>query len=374
VETDLPVPKKGFALSKVSRYRVASGDEPDVSASGSLQGFMHLGRDQYAVVSLSRARREWYGNRDYPWLNEAYLKTKWLGIDWQIGQKALRWGPGYTGSMVLGDVEPSLPMIRGTRTLSLGKLFGRLNVDQFVSRYTESGDSKYFMGRRISKSFGKRFSLGISETAKTAKLPNPAALFLPFQLYQRWFESNTNVVNIQADIDASYRTGRQEFYGEFFIDDITAPKGLGAGFSVPRKTGFLGGWRYASLFGQDGTDLRVEWAQTDKNTYLHRNPDISYFDRGLPLGHPMGPNSRSLMVRVDRQISPKLELTSAVQFLSQSSVPPPNSAKGTALTLAAAYDFSRDRSLMLKISPSRRVDRYNVPSRSTVELVTDWVF
>src|SRR3712207_9348500 len=70
--------------------------------------------------------------------------------------RSLRWGPGYTGSLMLGDVAPSLPMIRGTKSWSLGKILGRLDVDQFVSRYTESGKAKYFIGRRISRSLDRK--------------------------------------------------------------------------------------------------------------------------------------------------------------------------------------------------------------------------
>jgi hypothetical protein len=373
LESDIQEPKRGFALSHYSRYRVASGEEPTLVTSGTVQGFAHLGRDDYAVLSLSRARREWYGDNGYRWLNEAYVKTKWLGVDWNIGQKTMRWGPGYSGSLILDDVAAPLPMIRGQRGWSLGRL-GYWKMDQFGSRFKEDGKSKYFMGRRVSHSLGQKWSLGISETAKSDTAPNPSALLLPFLVYQRLFEKNTNVINVQAGTDLHYQNGNTSAYTEFFIDDITAPKGLRSQGKVPRKIGYLVGWRRARLFGEEGTDLRVEYARTDRNTYLHRNPSISYFERGLPLGHPMGPNAQSILVRADRRISPKLEMTGAVQFLSRSNSAPPDSASGTAFTLAAAYDLRNDRSLTLKVSPSRRVDRYTSQSGGTVEFIADWVF
>lgn len=374
VESDLPSPKKGLALAHFSRFRLASGDEPTLTASGSYQGFLHMGPQRYAVVSFSRGRREWYGDNGYRWLNEAYLKTRWLGADWEIGQKALRWGPGYSGSMILDDATPSLPMIRGGRGWSLGWL-GYWHLDQFISRFRESGEGKYLMGRRLTHPLGRKLALGLSETAKMDKAPNPAALVLPFYAYQKLFHYNTNEINVQAGLDLSYRSGRNEAYGELFIDDITAPKPLrGQEGKVPRKIGFLAGWHRSALFGQEGTDLRVEYAQTDRNTYLHRNPSLSYYDRGIPLGHPMGPNSQSLLIRADRRISDRLEVTGAVQFLSRNVDAAPDSAKGTAFTLAAAYDLADARSIILKISPGRRVDRYPPNASGSVELIADWAF
>lgn len=373
IETSLPSPRPGLAVSRISRYRLATGDEETLLSSGTLQGLLHLGPERYGVLSLSQNRREWYGDNDYPWINEAYLNFKWSGVEWQVGQKALRWGPGYTGSLTLGDYTPSLPMIRGYRTWSLGRILGKLDVEQFISRFSEFGGARYFVGRRISRTFGRGFSVGLSETAKMASVPHPAALILPFQLYQRWFEDNTNTINIQATLDASYRARSHEFYGEFFIDDITAPSALGQG-PVPRKVGYLAGWKWDRVLNRDDTSLRAEWAQTDRNTYLHRNPAISYYNRGFSLGHPMGPNTRSMLLRVDRRLNQRLDLMAAVQFLSQRTPAPPVSADDTAFTLAAAYDFQQDRSLIVKLSPNRRVDRYNVPARSTVEVILDWVF
>ncbi len=372
LDPGMPVPKRGPALTSTHRYRLVAGEKPHFT-TGTNQALMSLGRDQYAVVSLSRERREWYGDHDYPWLNEAFYHTHWLGVNWDVGQRALRWGPGYTGSMILGDVAPSLPMVRGTRGLSLGRTFGYWNAEGFASRTTESGGARYLLGHRLSHAFSPSVSFGLSETSKAAKAPNPLALVLPFQLYQKLFEKSTNVINIQVGLDLRVAGRHQEGYGELFIDDITAPKGLGQA-PVPRKIGFLAGYRYANLFGDEGTDVRVEYAQTDSNAYLHRNPTISYFNRGIPLGHPMGPNSKSYMVRADRRLTPKLEVTAAAQVLRPKGPITPTTAKGTAFTLAAAYDLRNDRSLTLKLSPGSRVDRYTVERKSSLELIADWNF
>jgi hypothetical protein len=370
---DLPDPGNGIAFSHYSRYRVASGDEPTFSSDSAYEGMLSLGKNEYAVVSLSKARREWYGDRSYPWLNEAFFHTRWLGADWEIGNRALRWGPGYSGSLTLSDVTPSLPMIRGQIGWSLGKL-GYWKVDQFVSRFSESGDAKYLIGRRIAHPINRNLTLGLSETAKSDKAPNPSILFLPLLAYQRVFEKDTNVINVMDSLDLHYRNGAAEVYGELFIDDLTAPAGFRSAGKVPRKVGYLVGWRRANLFGAKGPDLRVEYARTDQNTYLHRNPPVSYYDDGFPLGHPMGPNAKSLLVRADRRLSPRVEVMGAVQFLSQTKTPPPDSAKGTAATFGISYDFRNDRSVTLKVSPGRRVDRYDAQTTGTVEFIADWKY
>jgi hypothetical protein len=64
----------------------------------------------------------------------------------------------------------------------------------------------------------------------------------------------------------------------------------------------------------------------------------------------------------------------AVQFLSQTKTPPPDSAKGTAATFGISYDFRNDRSVTLKVSPGRRVDRYDAQATGTVEFIADWKY
>ncbi len=100
----------------------------------------------------------------------------------------------------------------------------------------------------------------------------------------------------------------QRLYGQFVIDDLQAPKGLGKGNKTPRKIGYLLG--YAEAFDRSGTDVALEYAHTDHETYTKLPPlpvGLAWIDGALPQGYPAGPNGNEVFLRLGQRLAPRLD-------------------------------------------------------------------
>lgn len=308
-----------------------------------------------AILTLTNEHKEWQGTgTGFSPVDTLEVRGRRFGIDWDVGKTYLRWGPGYTGSLILSDNAQAIPMVRGRGEIDFGRLLGRWRADQFVGGFDEGGAHRYIVGRRLERSLGSGFSLGLSETMKLSHAPNPLALVLPVLLYQRLFDKDTNKLNALFGADVRYRDRGYEGYAELLIDDITAPKGFRSQGRVRRKLGYLVGMRREGLLGDRRTDVRFEYVRIDRETYLHRNPAVSYYERGRVIGHPIGPNGSQILLRADRRLSPRLEVTAdIVRQWSTISFLPPIAERRDSATIRAMYDLSRGRSVGISVGPAR---------------------
>ncbi len=376
VQSPLEAKERFFTLIPFSRIRLATGGQNRLDSLGQLDILVRLGKKTSGVLSLSRIHRDWHNNGNaFPLLDKVYWVTHQGGWDWTLGKNYLRWGPGYAGSLILGDESTGLWMLKMNRDWSLGRFFGRWRVEQFFSTFTENHQRRYFVGRRLERPLNPYFSLGFSETAKMDKAPNPLIGLLPYLIYQKLFEDDTNRMNIQIGSDFYFRSGLLDFYSEVFIDDLTAPPGFRGQGKVPRKIGWLGGIRYPHLLGLEGLDLRMEYGTTDPHTYLHRNPAVSYFQRSRPLGHPMGPNARSFFLRASQRPSPKSEVALSFWKVWPRTKTDPEIQSINQITLFGAYDLSPRTSIGLRITPTSVTSPLKGKDRFTLlEIITDHSF
>lgn len=376
VQSPLEAQERILTFIPFSRIRLVTGGQDRLDNLGQLDILVRLGKETFGMLSLSRLHRDWQNNGDaFPLLDKASLVTRQWGWDWTLGKDYLRWGPGYAGSLILGDESTGLWMLRMNRDWPLGKFLGRWRVEQFFSTFTENHQQRYFVGRRLERPLNRYFSLGFSETAKMDRAPNPLIGLLPYLIYQKLFEDDTNRMNVQIGSDFYFRSGLLDFYSEVFIDDLTAPPGFRGQGKVPRKIGWLGGIRYPHLLGLKGLDLRVEYGTTDRHTYLHRNPAVSYFQRSRPLGHPMGPNARSLFLRASQRPSPKSEVALSFWKIWPHTKTDPEIQRINQITLFGAYDLSPRTSIGLRITPTSVTSPLKGKERFTLlEIITDHSF
>ncbi|HEY3284903.1 MAG TPA: capsule assembly Wzi family protein [Armatimonadota bacterium] len=338
---------------------------------------LDLGRGIIAAATVTNQHREWQNaGRAFPYLDRWFIQGSALGFNITLGKEYFRYGPGYTGSLMWGEDAPAIPMLRMDRDLRL-PLLGRWRLQQMSGTYREDAGRRYVGLRTLQRSFGRRFTFGWVESYKADTSPNITIGFLPYLAYQQLFLNGAkgiNRINVQEGFDFGYHLPSLELYSELFIDDLTAPGFIGSQGSVPRKLGWMVGARFPHLLGDQHTDFRVEWVGTDRNTYLHRNPSISLYERGLPIGHSVGPNARSLFLRANHRVGGRLEFTAAYQTIRQANAGIPNVASLTELTLAGAYDLGRSRSVALRVSPRSVRDLTGRTSDTQVQLLADYSF
>jgi hypothetical protein len=305
-----PNTRSGFVPAvSVEPRLVFSSDDNELTGIYNLTGLGLGGKYVTAGLTLSN-RRSKFGSSEFSTLEKYFIHGKTPNWEWEIGTDFLWWGPGYSGSMILDDNSPAFPFILLGKDFYFGRHIGYLKVTQFASRFHDHGKPFWLLGRRWEKRFSKRFHVGISETAKTSKTPNPLAFVLPsFYLYQHIFIDDVDMEwNSFLSFDALYRFSNSfESYFDFLIDDMTAPSFLRdePAWDIPRKFGLLLGVHWSDLLGDGTTGAWAEYIFTDNGTYGATRtdfPDLAYTHNGLIIGHPVGPNSQALFLRFDRRL------------------------------------------------------------------------
>ena len=260
-------------------------------------------------------------------IDEAYVTGIGThGVRASVGLIRRRWGSGWRGDLLISDNTPAHPSFEVQVPLHLGPHLGDYNLTQFISTYQNQGHTVYLGARRLEHKVGDRVELSAEESFVENEFKRSTILILPFYAYQKSAYASTdepNYFNYNANIGIQIRpiahNDNSRIYGQFFIDDIKAPKGLGQKGLTPRKIGYMLG--IAQRFTATGTQAVVEFAHMDRETYtkpLTEQAPLAWFANDLPIGHPIGPNGKELFVRLSQRLSPKLDV--AAEFLDRQRV------------------------------------------------------
>jgi len=326
-----------------------------------ISGFANLSGRAFGLAT--------WADREEKFLNEfrnesTLAKVLIKGFDenfiWEIGRDYLHWGPAYSGSLILSDNSAGFVQAQGIKEIDFGKLLGRLKITQFTGTFEDRGERLYLFGRRYERPLSRRWYVGISETAKTSRAPNPLILVLPFYLYQHLFLDIDEEFNTLYSADLLFRNPRgQEFYGELLIDDITAPRIFGDRFDRPRKTGYLLGFHLPKAFGSAQSSFRAEYIFIDPLTYSATRddlPELAYIHDTDVIGHPIGPNAKGIYLRAEHYFNEKF--STIIEYLDQRPTDPGITdtgapMRGTRKVLSAqlAYDIRPGRSITVRIAP-----------------------
>lgn len=333
-------------------------------SSISVAGVANLSEDVFAAAALASRRQQYFlQDTGVNQPSKAFISGYNRIADWTVGREPISWGPSYLGSLLVSDNSAPFYQLRGTTQIDFGSIIGKFRITQFVTKYTETGKDLYLLGRRYEKPiFGRRWHLGIGETLETNKSPNPVMFVMPFYFYEnciasKSFDSECNVI-CSADLLYEARNGNQ-YYGEFAVDDISAPKALFPNrFRRPRKTGAtLGFYTPKLLKGDKLSTFRAEYTYVDPQTYEATRsdvPELDYRQNGDLIGSPIGPNSVAIYLRSEQYLSAKFSLIT--EYLDQhkrnkTSLTPTEERRY--ISLMAAYDLSPGRSISFRVAPYR---------------------
>ena len=353
-------------------------DQGALHAYGELYGrgrlLGSLGRDGAFTLSATNIYRQTrdhassttknngHGGADNPdvldGIDEAYVTTQGRhGLRATLGYLRQRWGSGYQGDLMVSDNGPPHPTLEIEFPFSLGHTLGDYRFTQYESIYQNLATTVYQGGRRIEHPIGDRVGLSIEETYNSNNFGRPIVLVLPYYAYQQFYythQSEPANYNYNFNLGVTIRPegpeGLSRAYGQFFIDDIQAPKGIGQGNKIPRKIGYLLG--LARTFPQTGTDAVIEYAYTDRETYakpLDYEAPLAWFNGDLPQGYPIGPNGKELFLRLGQRLGSRLDfsLEARDRKRARDNFPAPTDR---GLDLGLAYHLSSSRSLGLRFS------------------------
>jgi len=291
-------------------------------------------------------------------IDEAYVTAvNSRGFRVSAGEIRRRWGSGYLGDMLIGDSSPARPSLEIELPFSLGHSLGEYRFTQFASVYKNSGQTIYQGGRRLEHPAGDRTLLSLEEAYTSTQFRSPTVLALPYYAYQKFYYPGPNEpfyfnYNFNLGVSVTPRGPGTDprLYGQFVVDDLQAPKGLGKGNITPRKIGYLLG--YAQSFPRTGTQLVLEYAHTDRQTYTKLPPlptSLAWFSGDLPLGYPSGTNGNQFYVRLGQRLTQRLDFSLDARDRRRASADFPATA-ARALDLALAYHLGASQSVGLRYS------------------------
>ncbi len=302
-------------------------------------------------------------------IDEAYVTAvNNRGLRVSAGEIRRRWGSGYLGDMLISDDSPAKPSLEIELPFSLGRTLGDYRLTQFESEYRNSGRTIYEGGRRLEHQAGDRTSLSLEEAYTSTQFRSPDILVLPYYAYQKAYYPGTNEpfffnynFNVGVSVTPHGPGTDQRVYGQFLVDDLQAPKGLGKGNVTPRKIGYLLG--YAQAFERTGTDAVLEFAHTDQQTYTRLPPlptGLAWYSGDLPLGYPSGTDANQVYLRLGQKLSSRLDV-SADGYDRQRVTGNFPAPQASAVNLALAYHLGLSQSVGLRFSDYRE-DPYPGPA------------
>jgi hypothetical protein len=342
-----------------------------------LELFSNLSDRTFALAGYASKRPRFFdGNFDSPDPDRVFMRGYGDNFLWSLGREYLNWGPAYSGSLILSDNSAAFLQARGAKEIDFGKFFGRIKITQFASTMRDGGKNLYLFGRRYERPISRRWHLGISETAKTSTTPNPLILAMPFYLYQHIFNEVDEEFNSLYAADLLYQMkGGNQAYLEFLIDDVTAPRIFGDRFDRPRKTGWILGYYDPRLFGgRRLSTFRAEYIFVDRLTYEATRPgfpELAYTHNTDIIGHPIGANAKALYLRGEQYLSSRLSLIAEYLNQQQTDPGPPEREQRRVLSLALAYDTSKDDSIGIRIAPFK-IAPPGLPSDSGTTFEVRW--
>jgi len=338
-----------------------SASSGNVTIPFRISGFSSFSQRAFGIATIADREDKFFETARYSTQpDKVILRGYDSNFIWSVGREYQNWGPAYSGSLILSDNSASFWQARGIKEIDLGRLIGRFKITESLSVFEDKGRMLYLFGRRYERPLSERWFLGVSEAAKMNKTPNPAILVLPVYLYQHVLggpgSSIDESLNALYAADLTYRTENGiEYYGEFLIDDITAPDIFGPHFERPRKIGYTLGFFLPKLFaGERLSTFRAEYIFTDPQTYEATRaefPELAYTHDHAIIGHPIGPNAKALFLHGEYYLSDKWSLIGEYFHVRQNRLGEPERPKEDIISLMAAYDIAPDKSIALRVAP-----------------------
>jgi hypothetical protein len=227
----------------------------------------------------------------------AALDTRYAELT--FGRDRLAWGPGRSGGLLLSWTARPFTQLRLTHEFLDGRFAATI-----VNGVLSGVEGRYVAFHRLDWQLHPRLRLGLAEGARYGSGLEPLYLvgIIPYTLVGRLLErdqddraSDERVRNnVIWDADASWRIrDGTVLYGEFLLDDLgTADR------DTPARLAYQLGVLHVGTLARRELRLRTEWTRVWRHVYsVFYGADFAH--EGVPLGHPLGPDSRHVAVWAD---------------------------------------------------------------------------
>jgi hypothetical protein len=246
------------------------------------------------------------------WVQRAYVRIDTRVIDVLYGRDWLRWGPGRTGTLGLGDASQAV------NHLLLQKRTSRFDFTTFVATLDFS-DEGMLAGHRLEARLTQSLTVGVAEQARFKSIqqaPLYLFAFYPYSLAEKIVGVDSQVDedirnNVMWTIDADWALARgTRLYGEFLLDDLSFSSD-----KKPTQIGYQLGVTRSGLGGLGALVLQAEFTKIYRYTYSQARRragedgsdslyGLDFEHNGYSLGHPIGPDAEAYFVAARYDASP----------------------------------------------------------------------
>lgn len=332
-------PPPGFlTLKPVDKLRVGIGyttkQVPLVNSQGKLfekglnTGVALQGRAQVGDFLSLYLNPEFHGDaeRTVVRLLTGYVKLTLWNVELEVGRDSIWWGPGLRGSMLFSNNARPLDMVRlsGEPWVPpwIFRYLGPTKLALVVARLEKSRDHPYAKvgAFRIDVNPFPYLEVGISPAIQfggkgqpsigLADIPDVIARYPRSEATQgKKFNFNSlgsaDVTLRLPNVGRFVPLGRDlALYAEIGADDTLDTPII----PIPDHPGFLIGASIHSLFLSSATDLRIEYAKTSPNQFIHTFYRDGFSFKGRPLAHFIGSDGQDFFLRVTHYLQPTLQI------------------------------------------------------------------
>lgn len=266
---------------------------------------------------IENLENEASGNFDF---TDGYLRYNMnpmddLKLNFQIGREKIRFGYGYSNSLIMSGEHPNTDFIKfeaeygSVRFVSvLSSAVGRFSIDR-LKNYT-----KMIAMNKLQLSFDEMFDISIGESVIYSDRGIDITYLNPLLFYKFAEMSLQDRDNgmIWFDFQSDFFKNL-EIQATFLLDEniLTNMKELDR---FTNKTAYQLGAYWYDAFTLPNTSLMFEYTKIRPYVYTHYNHKNTHTTWDFPLGHPAGPNSDEIMVKAAHNLTDRVRLFGEYRF------------------------------------------------------------
>lgn len=247
---------------------------------------------------------------------EGYLRFRtnqnWLALT--VGRNPVYQGFGFIDRLYLSNNTVPFDFIKldlAYKAVSYSFIYGSLRGDSLGKPL----DSKNIATHRLDINFSKAFRLGFFESVMIANSPfsftflNPISFLTSAELNKASQPGDNNVNNTIIGLDAMVIPVKNlALQGSFLVDDLEFSTLFKSDENITNKFAYQLGLLWANAFTLPNLEFVTEYTYLEPFVYTHVSNKTKYTHWELPLGHHLEPNSDEIAVKLNYDITNRLNL------------------------------------------------------------------
>lgn len=300
---------RGTLFNSVGYYLRASNGQKLSGDSNDVNFARYTDPKLYAQYKFSYERR----NFD---TFDGYLRYRtnqnWLALT--VGRNPVYQGFGFIDRLYLSNNTVPFDFLKldlAYKAVTYSFLYGSLRGDSLGRPL----DAKNIATHRLDVQFSDIFRMGFFESVTIANSPfsftflNPISFLTSAELNKASQPGDNNVNNSIIGLDMMVIPVRKlALQASFLLDDFEFSTLFEDNAKVTNKFGYQFGLLWADAFTIPNLDLKSEYTKLDPYVYSHVSNKTMYTNWGLPLGHHLEPNSDEIAMKLNYDITNRINI------------------------------------------------------------------